>query len=65
MESTQREEPEKPKTKCKENQIREKNKNKYIATKNQFEALGEETLETTKDERPQKEEKIEEKELTK
>ena len=42
-----------------------KNENKYIAIKNQFEALGEETPETTEDERPQKEEKSEEVELTK
>ena len=58
-------EPEKPKTKCKKSQVREKNQNNYIATMNQFEALGEETPEITEDERPQKEEKRKEVELTK
>ena len=66
MESTQREEPEKEKCKEPEKPKKsEKNENKYIATKNQFEALGEETPETMEDERPQKEEKREEVELTK
>ena len=65
MESTQGKESEKEKykewekskTKWKQSQIREKNENKCIATKNQFEALGEETPEITEDERPQKKEK--------